>query len=99
MDGVEGRDEVVLLGSVECRGILVQKTNVCQPFLLRLGRASGQPDVGNVQTDEAASGYVSAIRLTAWPEPQPMSTTSMPCCSRSTMPGTTGKMVSIRAAS
>ena len=51
MDGVEGRDEVVLVGSVECRGILVQKTNVCQPFLLRFGRASGQPDVGNVQTD------------------------------------------------
>ena len=57
MDGVEGRDEVVLLGSVECRGILVQEANVCQSLSLRFGRAGGQRGVGDVQTDEAASGW------------------------------------------
>ena len=44
-------------------------------------------------------GNAAAIRLTAWPDPQPTSATSMPSLSRSVSPGTSGSVTSMRVAS
>ncbi len=61
-------------------------------------RAAAIPDSEKSKPVNRDRGNASAIRLTAWPDPQPTSATSMPSPSRPVSPGTSGSVTSMRVA-
>jgi len=97
VDDVERRDQVV--GAGQFGAVAELEVGVVQAPLGGLGARGGDAVRRQVQAAAAAGGKALARTLTAWPCPVPMSSVSIPACSRSVRPGTSGTIPSTRARS
>ena len=102
MAGVERGEEVEGRRDRQRRDVARLEGTIGEATRGGLRPVEGEHLLGEVVAGEPVkrlAGKVSAIRFSAWPQPQATSASSMPARSRSTSPGASGRIGSRRAAS